>query len=152
MDADCLIKLAKAGLKELVCRHDAVFIAAIVKEEVVDAGKAKDCADAFAVEKNIAADLVSVIKHAPEYASGDHALADLFLKKSYDAVATDDAKLTRRLRTLGIPYILPGLIIYRFLKEGRINQNSARKALNQLAEFISPDEFSAVRLLMEGIK
>jgi hypothetical protein len=26
MDADCLIKLTKAGLKETVCRNDTVFI------------------------------------------------------------------------------------------------------------------------------
>jgi hypothetical protein len=51
MDADCLIKLTKAGLKELVCRQDTVVIPNIVKYEVVDAGKAKDCDDAYVVEK-----------------------------------------------------------------------------------------------------
>ena len=36
MDADCLIKLTKAGLKETVCQSDTVFIPAIVVREVVD--------------------------------------------------------------------------------------------------------------------
>ena len=42
MDADCLIKLTKAGLKELVCKAFAVSIPRRVKEEVVDSGRAKD--------------------------------------------------------------------------------------------------------------
>ena len=59
MDADCLIKLTKAGLKETVCQSDTVFIPAIVVREVVDAGKIKGCSDAFAVEKNISLNLIS---------------------------------------------------------------------------------------------
>ena len=41
MDADCLIKLTKAGLKELVTTKDSVSIPEQVKREVVDAGKKK---------------------------------------------------------------------------------------------------------------
>ena len=44
------------------------------------------------------------------------------------------------------------LILYRFLKSGHINKKTAVRTLNQLAEFISNDEFSTVRLLMERIK
>ncbi len=33
MDADCLIKLTKAGLKEHVCRQDEIIIPSIVKEK-----------------------------------------------------------------------------------------------------------------------
>jgi hypothetical protein len=51
MDADCLIKLTKAGLKELICQHEKIFIPAGVKREVVDAGKSKGYADADLVEK-----------------------------------------------------------------------------------------------------
>ena len=152
MDADCLIKLAKAGLKEFVCQHDTVAIPTIIEQEVVNAGKRKGCDDALAVEKNISINLVSVVTHGSGYAVGDHALIDLFPMGKYDAVATDDAKLTRRLRTLEIPFILPGLIIYRFLNTGVISKTTAVRALTQLAAFISEDEFSAVRLLMEREK
>jgi rRNA-processing protein FCF1 len=152
MDADCLIKLTKAGLKEFVCRQDSLVIPDIVKYEVVDAGKAKNCDDAFVVEKNISKNFITIVHHASDYAKGDSALIDLFPKGNYDAVATDDAKLIRRLRTSEIPFILPGLIIFRFLEEGHITKIKAIRALNQLAEFISNDEFSTVRLLMEKIK
>ena len=46
MDADCLIKLTKAGLKEFICQHDQIAIPRIVKREVVDAGKMKGYPDA----------------------------------------------------------------------------------------------------------
>ena len=96
--------------------------------------------------------LISTLTHNPEYTNGDCALIDLFPSGQYDAIATDDAKLTNRLRTFGIPFILPSLIVFRFLKDGLINKNKAKQALNQLAAFISDDEFSTVRLLMEKIK
>jgi len=104
------------------------------------------------VEKNISKKFISIVSHAQDHVTGDSALIDLFPRGDYDAVATDDAKLIRRLRTFEIPFILPGLIIFRFLKEGDITKIKAIQSLNQLAEFISDDEFSTVRLLMEKIK
>jgi len=47
--------------------------------------------------------------------------------------------------------ILPGLIIY-LLQDNMINRKTALWALKLLAEFISEDEHSAVRLLMEKTK
>ena len=38
MDADCLIKLTKAGLKELIAGDAAISIPETVRREVVDAG------------------------------------------------------------------------------------------------------------------
>ena len=75
-----------------------------------------------------------------------------FEKEKYDAVATDDAKLTRHLRAHGIRFILPGLIVYQLQKEGRITSNTAHWALDQLSGFISEDEFSMTRLLLENGK
>ena len=118
MDADCLIKLTKAGLKDLVGSKFAIFVPEVVKREVV----------------------------------GDEALITLFHKEKYDAVATDDAKLIRRLRISSIPFILPGLVIYQLLQDNMINKKTTNWALKQSAEFISEDEYSAIRLLMERKK
>jgi len=149
MDADCLIKLTKAGLKELIAENAAISIPETVKREVVDAGKIKGCADAFAVAQNIASRIIDVIKSPLDYTKGDHALVAFFEKEKYDAVATDDAKLTRNLKAHGIRFILPGLIIHQLQKEGRINSITALWALDQLAEFISEDEFSMTKVLLE---
>jgi rRNA-processing protein FCF1 len=152
MDADCLIKLTKAGLKELVADNALIDLPETVKCEVVDAGKVKGCMDSFAVEQNIASRMIKVIQSSGDYVKGDHALIALFAKETYDAVATDDAKLTRNLRAHGIPFILPGLIINHLQKEGKINLTTARWALDQLTAFISEDEFSMTKLLLEKEK
>ena len=149
MDADCLIKLTKAGLKELIAGNANICIPEIVKQEIVDAGKRKGCADAFAVEKNISFGMVDVIKSPLVYPKGDHALIALFEKAKFDAVATDDRKLTRDLKTQGIRFILPGLILYQLKEKGRIDLTTALWALDQLADFISEDEFSITKLLLE---
>ena len=149
MDADCLIKLTKAGLKELVVLKCDVFIPGPVKREVVDAGKKKECPDAFAVEKNIESKLIAVIDAPATIEKGDHALIALYKKEAHDAVATDDGRLARQLKSLNIPYILPALILYRLLKDGKTDYKTTVWALRQLSEYISDDEFATVRLLME---
>ena len=55
MDADCLIKLTKAGLKEFICKQEKIVIPGTVKREVVDAGKSKGHPDAELIEENIRA-------------------------------------------------------------------------------------------------
>ena len=149
MDADCLIKLTKAGLKELVVLNCDVFIPEPVKREVVDAGKKKECFDAFAVEKNIESKLIAVMDTPRTVVRGDQALIALFKKEAHDAVATDDLRLARQLKSLNIPYILPGLILYWLLKDGKTDYKTTVWALRQLSEYISDDEFATVRLLME---
>ena len=152
MDADCLIKLTKAGLKDLVGSKYRIFIPDVVQKEVVDTGKKKGCADAFVVEKNIKADVISIAASSANYTKGDEALIPVFSKGEYDAVATDDAKLIRLLSVNTVPFILPALIIYQLLQEKMIDRKTALWALKQLAAFISEDEYSTVRLLMEKEK
>ena len=149
MDADCLIKLTKAGLKELVVLNFDVFIPEPVKSEVVDAGKNKGCSDAIAVEKNIDSQFIAIIETPVEVVKGDQALIALYEKDVHDAVATDDTRLTNRLKSLNIPYILPGLILYRLLKDGKTDYKTTIRALQKLSEFISDDEFATVRILLE---
>lgn len=152
MDADCLIKITKAGLKELIVTNEDIFIPEIVKWEVVDSGKKKECQDAFIVEKNIEAKAISLIKASSSYKKGDEAVIALFQKDKYDAVATDDAKFTRLLKAYNIPFILPGLIIFKLRQSGLLTKEAALGALKKLAKFISEDEYSMVRLLMEKEK
>ena len=152
MDADCLIKLTKAGLKDLVGSKHRIFIPEVVQKEVVNAGKKKGCADAFVVEKNIGADVIAIAASSANYMKGDEALIPIFSKGAYDAVATDDAKLIRLLSVHTVPFILPALIIYQLRQEKMIDSKTALWALHQLAEFISEEEYSTVRLLMEKEK
>jgi len=151
MDADCLIKLIKAGLKESICQQYEIFVPFIIKKEVVDAGKKKGVSDAELAEKNIEKGIISVVgKESSAHMKGDQALIENFKRGSYNAIATDDAKLIRLLRTAGIPYILPGLFIYSLYQRNVIDRKTALKWLEDLSNFISEDENSMIRFLLEG--
>jgi rRNA-processing protein FCF1 len=151
MDADCLIKLTKAGLKELVCQHDEISIPLAVKMEVVDAGKKKGHPDAELVEENMAKGLISLAKElTSSHPKGDPALIATFNRGRYRAIATDDAKLIRILRSAGIPYLLPALLIYSVYKRGLIDQATGKDWLNMLWAFVSEDEYTMTKLLLEG--
>jgi rRNA-processing protein FCF1 len=153
MDADCLIKITKAGIKEKICCQFEVVIPLMIKEEVVDAGKAKSHPDADVVEKNISAGLIVLESgKSSKRMKGDRALLEAFKNSQYTAVATDDAKLTRLLRATGIPFILPALLIFSVWKRGAIDQTTVLSWLEKLSAFISEDEYSMVRLLLEEKK
>lgn len=149
MDADCLIKLVNAGLKELVLAHDTIVIPEAVKKEVVDAGKEKGHPDATLVEKNIAAKRLQVTGRASSAVTGDEALLRTFQNGRYDAAATDDRKLIRLLKAAGIPFVLPAVILFSLRQRKLLDREPALKALDQLSHFISDEEYSTVKLLLE---
>jgi len=150
MDADCLIKLTKSGLKEKVCQQYEIAIPAIVKKEVVEAGKRKGLPDAEVVEKNIKKDIIRVVgKESSTRIKGDQALIEIYKRSRYDAIGTDDAKLMRVLRLAGIPYILPGLFIHSLYHGNIIDKATAMDWLNRLSNFISEDEYSMTKFLLE---
>jgi rRNA-processing protein FCF1 len=150
MDSDCLIKLTKAGLKEDICKEFGITIPFTVKKEVVDIGKSKGLPDAELVEKNIENDLIRVTgKGSPVHLKGDQALIEIFKRGQYDLIATDDAKLTRLLKSMDIPYILPGLFICSLFQRSIINKSTALNWLEKLSDFISEDEYSMTKFLLE---
>ena len=151
MDADCLIKLTKAGLKEFISQHEKIAVPETVKREVVDAGKSKGYTDADLVEKNIHNGLIALAKEAVmNHGKGDQALITTFKQGRYAAIATDDAKLIRFLRGAGIPFILPALLIYAIYRKGLIDQATGLNWLHRLLPFISEEEYSMTKLLMEA--
>jgi rRNA-processing protein FCF1 len=151
MDADCLIKLTKAGLKEIIASFCAILIPHAVKVEVVDAGKKKGCEDAFVVENNISAEKIDVFGKIRDDCKGDEALVELFDKSLHDAVGTDDVRLAKRLATNGIPFILPAVIIHKLFKLKHFEQERAIRMLAQLAPYISDDEYAMVYTMIGRI-
>jgi rRNA-processing protein FCF1 len=150
MDSDCVIKLTKAGIKEHISRHYEITIPAIVKKEVVDAGKIKGLPDADRVEENINKNIIQVVgKESLIGIKGDQGLIECFKKGRYDAIASDDAKLIRILRLTGIRFILPGLLIYLIFQKNIIDKETALNWLEKLSPFISEDEYSVIQFLLE---
>jgi rRNA-processing protein FCF1 len=148
MDADCLIKLTKAGLKEIVVFFCEISIPHEVYTEVVISGKEKGCDDAFVVNKNVSGKKIKLLKNKSSFKKGDDALIELFDKNFYSAVGTDDARLVKRFHTNGIPFVLPAVIIFKMLEAKQIEYQKALWMLDQLSPFISSDEYAMVNALI----
>jgi hypothetical protein len=150
MDAGCLIKLTKAGLKERVCQAFSIYIPSRVKEEVVDNGKAKALPDAIIIDRNIASDRIKVVAaQGPKKVAGEQEAVDLFQSGGFDAVGSDDKQFIRHLKLFGIPYLTPATCIAVMHKQGILKSGDALKSLDELAEYISESEYHTVKLFIE---
>jgi rRNA-processing protein FCF1 len=150
MDADCLIKLAKAGLKEAVCASWAVSIPPLVKEETVDRSPHRP--DAVRIGENIRAGYLKVHDAGQGYVKGEDAVLSLFNSGGFNAVGTDDTRFIRHLRGLGIPYALPAVILVKLCQEKCMSNQEALDALAALRPYISDDEHAVAYLMLAGGK
>jgi rRNA-processing protein FCF1 len=148
MDADCLIKLTKAGLKERVCEAWRVSIPQTVRRETVD--QAPELPDAVRINENIAAGRLSVSEGKKETGKVEEAVLRLFKAGNFDAVATDDTRFIRTLRGLGVAYAVPAVIIVRLREEGSLSTAEAVRALKALRPHISHEEHAAAQLMLSG--
>ncbi len=144
MDSDSLIKLTKAGAKEIVLSNIEVFIPPSVENETTG-GKEK-FPDALRIHENINKGLLKV-KNPPNNSfvkslgiKGGEAQV-LMLHDSSSAVSSDDAKFLDLLENLNIPYLTPASIIVFLLKKGAIKKDESRKLLGNLKEFVSDEEY-----------
>lgn len=148
MDADCLIKLTKAGLKETVCAAWAVSIPPLVEEETVNRSPHRP--DALRIGENISAGHLKVLDAGKGHEKGEDAVLSLFNSGGFNAVGTDDARFIRRLRGLGVPYALPGVILVKLCQEKFMTEKEALAALATLRPHISADEHTVAYLILTG--
>lgn len=148
MDTDCLIKLTKSKLKELVCRNFSVVIPQVVKEEVVD--NAREYPDSMIIKENIEKSLLTINKMQSSAQKGEDAVFAIFQQGKFDAVCSDDKRFIKRLRLFDIPYITPSVFIAILLKKGKLTIKEAHKKLDSLSPFVSEDEYNVVKLVLEN--
>ena len=148
MDADCLIKITRAGYKEEAVRAFKVSIPAPVVTEVVGQGSGR--VESELISKNIDESRIKVLPAAGK--SGDSALSPVFRGGGFDCVGTDDRRLINRLTTLRIPCVVPGLLLYEIAKLGRLSRQEAERVLQRLQPSITGEEYQIVRHLLRGIE
>jgi rRNA-processing protein FCF1 len=147
MDADCLIKFTKAGLKESVCAHLSVVIPQGVKHEVIDLGK--NHPDSIIIKNNLDKGLLLLSSVEAPNLKGEEAALAIFQKGGFDAILSDDKRFVRRLRALGIPYITPAVCIALLLKQSVITLPDAIENLESLRPFISSDEYNTIKWALD---
>ncbi|MBI3606109.1 MAG: hypothetical protein HY202_08815 [Nitrospirae bacterium] len=143
MDADSLIKLTKANLKELVCHHFTVMIPQLVKEEVID--HAGEYPDSEVIKENLEKRLLKIITHTSSSKKGEEDVFAIFRQGKYDAVCSDDKKFIKRLRLFDIPYVTSAVFIPMLLKEGKLSIIQAEEKLESLFPYIGDDEYYAIK-------
>jgi rRNA-processing protein FCF1 len=147
MDADCLIKLTKANLKEFVCTFYHVTLPETVRKEVID--NAEGHTDAIIIKTNIEKGLLNVDEHHSLTAKGEQSAISLYQKGGFDAVCSDDKRFIKKLKLLGIPYVTPAVFVALLLREGKLTISEAERKLDALSPFISSDEYLTVQLSMK---
>ena len=143
MDSDCLIKLVKSSLKEIVLRSFAVEIPPLVKKEVVDDSTKQP--DAVIVKNNLEKKLLTVSRPTRAASKGEEAVFDVFQSGQYDAICTDDKRFIKRLRLFDLPYLTPAVLIAVMLRQGKITAKEAQEKLESLAPLISDEEYLTMK-------
>lgn len=148
MDSDCLIKLARASLKEVVCRSFSVEIPQLVKKEVIDDASGQP--DAARIRENVESHLLSINEQKPGGSKEEEAVFSVFQSGHYDAICSDDKRFIRRLRMFSVPYVTPAVLITLLLREGRVELAEAYEKLKALAPMISEEEHTVVKLALDN--
>ena len=146
MDSDCLIKLVKSSLKEIVCRSFSVAIPAFVKKEVVEDSAGQP--DAIVIKDNLEKKLLAVSKQEQTVSKGEEAVFVVFQSGRYDAICSDDKRFIKRLRLFQVPYMTPAVLIAVLLKKGKLTVHEALRKLESLSPMISDEEYSTVKAVL----
>ncbi len=103
MDSDCLVKLTKAGVKEVLLLSIEVSIPALVKRETVDEAKDKGHQDSLMIEENLMKKTLHLVEAKRKKrslltgAKGEEEVVSVYLSGTYDAVASDDRRFLKKL-------------------------------------------------------
>lgn len=148
MDADCLIKLTKAQLKESICAAFDVAVPTKVRSEVlVNADAHPECT---VVQRNLDSGAIAEVPDSKVHAKGEDALLAAYASGEYEAIASDDTRFVKRLRVLGTPYMTPAVLLLAMVKQSRLTVDDAEDALVKLSPMISDAEIAVVRLKLES--
>lgn len=146
MDSDCLIKLTRSGLTDAALALFATTCPRAVQDEVVRDGAGR--AESRIVEGSIRSGKLTVFEG--EVTDGDGALVEAFNTGIFDLIATDDRRLIRRLDPLGIPCVVPGLLLHELAARGSLSRAEALESLERLRPLVGADEYQITRFLLAG--
>lgn len=156
MDSDCLVKLTKAGGKEVVAEAMEVHIPKLVRKETVDDVRERGFPDALAIEENIDKKMLQVLESqsrkkivALPAAKGETEVVSLFLDGGYDAIASDDRRFLRKLGSADIPFLTPTACLVYAYEQGKTGKDDTLRILENLKSLISGEEYAVAKIYLE---
>ena len=150
IDADCLIKLAKAQFKEPVCAAFEIALPADVRREVMrNAAAHPECQ---LIAANLGSRSLHEVASRERGVKGEEATLAVYRQGGCDGIASDDKRFIRKLRALGVPYVTAAVFILLLVRHGHLTVAEGQEALNRLAPMVSDDEVAVVRLKLQSLR
>jgi hypothetical protein len=152
MDTDAIVKLTKAGAKEVISKAHEIVLAPAVQREAIDQGKAGGHGDALLIERNVKGGRVATRegRRMPQaeailadlrLAPGEEDALRLYLTARADVVVSDDGSFLKKLRSLRIPRLTPASLLVEMVRDRSLTQAEGLRLLDQLAPMIAEDEY-----------
>lgn len=148
MDADALVKITKAGLKETLTAHLDLRMAPVVAKEVVQEGKRLGHADAAEVERNLTRKRLRVTRDpspspkAALFKGGEADLVALYETGDYAAVISDDQRFLKRAVEFGIDFLTPSATLVLLVRRRKLSERAACDRLGALKPYVSAEEYT----------
>ncbi len=155
LDSDALIKLTRAGIKELLVTTFSVCVPPAVVAETTS--MMTRYADAVTIRQNIDSGRLKPVPVPKEpcpklvlFKGGDRDVAHCALAGGFAAVVTDDAYLLEKLKALGVSVTVPAAMVLAAGRKNRLPVEEVFSYLASLQPYISEDEYTTYRLILEG--
>ena len=156
-----MIKLTRAGAKEVVASAVDAIVSPEVEKEAVEEGKEGGFPDAFEIERNLKKGLVRVVK-APKrketeviveklgLKGGEAGVFRLFRAEKCKAIASDDQKFLDLIAALNVPFATPSALVIRAWKGGKIDRKTCVELIEKLKPMISEEEYQLALFELKG--
>lgn len=149
LDADGLIKLAKASVIEELTKYRKCVITQEVFDEAVKKGKEGFYEDAYVIEDLIKRKLLTVkgteTAGIADLGKGEESSLKIYKKGKYAAIITDDRKFLKVLEEQNVPFIMPSDVIVTLSKRRKINARKASEALEKLKPLIRKEVYEKAK-------
>jgi predicted nucleic acid-binding protein len=159
LDADGMIKLAKASVLLTLAKAAGCHISDTVFKETVVEGKKLLFPDAFTIEEVIQAGPISVHRSIKKkhnspvvLGKGERTSLDLYYQLNANAIVSDDQKFLKELERREITFLTPATTIFALCKRKKLTQQKAIDALDRLRKLIRPEVYINTKKEVEELK
>ena len=154
LDADSVIKLAKADVLGAVADHAICLMSKQVYDEIIK-GKEKMYEDAFFTEKLVDSGKLKVLTITPEKTEknlglGERSTLAAFKKHKTDAIISDDTKFLSVLEKENKPFMISTDVITWLVERKLINKTEGLKALDNIRKLVKENAYKQAKKMIEG--
>lgn len=160
LDSDGLIKLAKAGVLEIVVKAWTCLIPQAVYAETVERGIESAYPDAHAIGAVLHPSMVrpwvrhpratGLLQQKRGMGRGEQEALHLFFTARADAIISDDAAFVTMLDQADLPYLPPALVLVQLAHQRHLESRAALEGLERMRPFVRTEVYGAARADLEA--